>query len=85
MKGRLGAAGKWDPPGAPGECLAEPARGQAPPGEGWAAGAGTALQGSCWGQRMFLQPFWGGPAKQVQRGLPKFAGGWTCPLAVDLI
>lgn len=29
MKGQLGAVGEWDPPGAPGECLAEQAKGQA--------------------------------------------------------
>lgn len=85
MKGRLGAAGKWDLPGVPGECMAEPVKGQSPPREGWAAGVLTALQGSCWGQLTFLQTCRRPSKAEVQGGLRKFAEAGTCPLAIDLI
>lgn len=50
------------------------------------AGALPALQGTCWGQLIVLQPYWGGLGKAEVQGacgrLPE-AGG--CPLAIDPI
>ena len=55
-------------------------RGGAPPGEGWAAGAPWALQGTYRGRLTFLQACWGGLGKaEVQRDLQEDARGWGLP------